>query len=142
MRGQKTFGRSGRYTLTACLLAIGVLLSVWAGCSGLPKNVANCPVTPTPPANTSIVPPAAEPPPAALCGFPLSITSPANGASVSSPVTIVAAATPPDPIYTVRVYVDGLAVLYTPNQTVNQLIWMPDGQHTVEVVAEDTSGYI
>ncbi|HEV3512531.1 MAG TPA: Ig-like domain-containing protein [Candidatus Sulfotelmatobacter sp.] len=142
MRGQKTFGSTGRYTVTASVIAIGVVLSVWAGCSGLPKNVANCPVTPTPPANTSIVPPAAEPPPAALCGFPLSITSPANGASVSSPVPIIAAATPPDPIYIVRVYVDGLAVLYTPNQTVNQLIWMPDGQHTVEVVAEDTSGYI
>ena len=61
---------------------------------------------------------------------------------MSSPVPLVATATPPDPIYTVRVYVDGLAVLYTPNTTVNQLIWMPNGQHTVEVVAEDTAGYI
>ena len=142
MRPEATFGNTRRYILLACLLALGTLLSVWSGCQGLPKNVANCPITPTPPANLSVVPPAAEPPPAALCGFPLSISSPASGASVNSPVPIVAAATAPDPIFTVRVYVDGLAVLYTPNATINQLLWMPNGQHTVEVVAEDTAGYI
>lgn len=142
MGEQKGLGSTWRYVLATSLLATGVLLSVWAGCQGLPKNVANCPVTPTAPANLTIVPPAAEPPPAALCGFPLTITSPMNGATVSSPVPIVAAATAPDPIYTVRLYVDGLAVLYTPNANVNQLIWMPDGPHTVEIVAEDTAGYI
>jgi hypothetical protein len=118
------------------------ILGGLVGCQGLPKNVADCSVTPTPPANTSIVPPAQEPPPSALCGFPLSISSPSNGASVNSPVPIMATATPPDPIYTVRLYVDGLAVLYTPKTNINQLIWMPNGQHTVEIVAEDTAGYI
>jgi hypothetical protein len=118
------------------------ILGGLVGCQGLPKNVADCSVTPTPPANTSIVPPAQEPPPSALCGFPLSISSPSNGASVNSPVPIVATATPPDPIYTVRLYVDGFAVLYTPKTNINQLIWMPNGQHTVEIVAEDTAGYI
>jgi len=54
----------------------------------------------------------------------------------------MATATPPDPIYTVRLYVDGFAVLYTPKTNINQLIWMPNGQHTVEIVAEDTAGYI
>src|SRR5690242_20529558 len=142
MGGKKPFGKRRRYFLAVCLCALGMFLSVWAGCQGLPKNVANCPITPTPPANTSIVPAATEPPPAALCGFPLTISSPANGASVSSPVPILATATPPDPIYTVRLYVDGLAVLYTPNANVNQMIWMANGQHTVEVVAEDTAGYV
>src|ERR1700728_2056692 len=118
------------------------ILGGLVGCQGLPKNVADCSVTPTPPANTSIVPPAQEPPPSALCGFPLSISSPSHGASVNSPVPIMATATPPDPIYTVRLYVDGLAVLYTPKRNINQLIWMPNGQHTVEIVAEDTAGYI
>jgi hypothetical protein len=33
-------------------------------------------------------------------------------------------------------------VLYTPNANVNQMIWMANGQHTVEVVAEDTAGYV
>src|SRR5579862_9142443 len=142
MRGKKSFGKARRYILVACLFALGMLLSLWAGCQGLPKNVANCPITPTPPANTSVVPPATEPPPAALCGFPLTISSPTNGASVNSPVPIIATATPPDPIYTVRLYVDGNAVLYTPKTNINQLIWMPNGQHTVEIAAEDTAGYI
>ncbi len=124
------------------VIILATLLSWFAGCEGLPRNVANCPVTPTPPADLTKVPPAQEPPPAALCGFPLTISSPGNGASVNSPVPFQAVANSPVPIYTVRVYVDGLAILYTPNASVNQLIWMPNGQHTVEVVAEDTSGYI
>jgi len=133
----------GQYpSLVIGCISLGVILGVLTGCEGLPKNVANCPTVPTAPANTSIVPPAPEPPAPALCGFPLSITSPANGASVNSPVPILAIATPPDPIYTVRLYVDGFAVLYSPNTTLNQLIWMPNGQHTVEIVAEDTAGYV
>lgn len=136
----RRYSNRGVWMMSSAVLAL--ILGAFAGCQGLPKNVANCPVTPTPPANTSIVPPAQEPPPAALCGFPLAINSPVNGASVSSPVPIVATATPPDPIYTVRLYVDGFAVLYTPNTTVSQLIWMPNGQHNVEIVAQDTAGYI
>jgi hypothetical protein len=132
-------GRTYRVLIGIMITAI---LSALAGCQGLPSNVANCPVTPVPPSNTSIVPPASEPAPASLCGFPLTIASPVNGASVNSPVPLSATATPPDPIYTVRVYVDGFAILYTPKTTVNQLLWMPNGQHTVEVVAEDTAGYI
>ncbi len=128
-------------TFVVVLILAGFLLG-WAGCQGLPKNVADCPVTPAAPSDLTIVPPAQEPAPADLCGFPLTISSPGTGASVNSPVPILASATPPDPIYLVRVYVDGLAILYTPNSSVNQLIWMANGQHTVEVVAEDTAGYI
>ena len=124
------------------VVAVAAALCFFEGCEGLPNNVANCPVTPTAPSDLTIIPPAQEPPPPALCGFPLSIASPSNGANVMSPVPIVAAATPPDPIYTVRLYVDGKAVLYTPNTRINQLIWMADGQHRVEIVAEDTAGYI
>ena len=141
MRNKKS-RRSQRCLLIAgsvlLVLAVGVLF----GCQGLPANVANCPITPTAPANTSIVPPAQEPPPAALCGFPIAISSPGNGAIVHSPMPIVATATPPDPIYIVRLYVDGSAVLYTPNTNINELLWMPNGQHTVEMVAEDTAGYV
>ncbi len=134
--------RIGRANWLVGGMVLAVILGALAGCQGLPKNVADCSITPTPPANLSVVPPAPEPPPAALCGFPLSISTPMNGATVSSPVPIIATASPPDPIYTVRLYVDGFAVLYSPNTTLNQLIWMTNGQHTVEVVAEDTAGYI
>ena len=122
--------------------ALAGLLALLGSCQGLPANVANCPITPTPPANTSLVPPATEPPPQPLCGFPLTTSSPGNGASLSSPATIVAAATPPDQIYTMRLYVDGQAVLYSFTPNINQYIWMPNGPHTVEVVAEDVAGYI
>lgn len=128
-------------TLIALVALAGVLFK-FAGYQGLPMNVADCPITPTPPADLTIVPPAPEPPTPALCGFPLTISKPAAGTSVNSPVPLVATATPPDPIYTVRVYVDGLAILYSPNSTIKQLIWMPNGQHTLEVVAEDIAGYI
>lgn len=84
--------------LVISCISLGIILGVLAGCQGLPKNVANCPTTPAAPTNTSIVPPAPEPQAPALCGFPLSITSPVNGASVNSPVPILAIATPPDPI--------------------------------------------
>ena len=121
-------------------IALGLLL--WKGCRGLPPNVAHCPVTPTPPANTSVLPPAIEPPPAALCAFPLTVSVPANGATVSSPAMVVAQASPPDQIYWMRVYVDGLAVYYSFTSDVNQYIWMPPGPHTIQVAAEDVGGYI
>ena len=124
------------------VVTLAGLLLGFGGCQGLPKNVADCRVTPTPPSDLTIVPAAPEPPPAALCGFPLAISSPSGGAGVNSPVPLVAVASPPDPIYTMRIYVDGHAVLYSPNSTVKQLIWMANGQHTLEVVAEDTAGYI
>jgi hypothetical protein len=72
----------------------------------------------------------------------MTISNPPNGASVTSPAALTVVATPPDPIYTVRVYVDGEAVLYSPSATVNQYLWMSNGQHTVEAVAEDVAGYI
>lgn len=121
---------------------VGFAVLIWRGCQGLPANVANCKVTPTAPSDTSVIPPAIEPPPAPLCGFPLTISVPGEGATVSSPATVVAQATPPDQIYWMRVYVDGFAIYYSFTNDVNQFIWMPDGPHTIEVVAQDVAGYI
>jgi len=72
----------------------------------------------------------------------LTISSPAEGAAVNSPVPVVATAVPPDQLYTLRLYVDGFAVMYLPVVNVQQHIWMPNGSHTIEIVAEDVSGYI
>ena len=127
------------------ILFLGVVAFVglmWRGCQGLPANVANCPTTPTPPSNTSVLPPAIEPPPPALCGFPLTISVPSENATVNSPASIVAQASPPDQIYWMRIYVDGLAVYYSFTTNINQYLWMPNGPHTIEVVAEDVAGYI
>jgi hypothetical protein len=136
----KLFSSAGIPVLLIAIVALG--LCVWRACQGLPGYVAHCPITPTSPANTSVIPPAIEPPPAALCGFPLTISSPANGATVNSPAQIMAQAQPAVPIYWMRVYVDGEAVYYSFTPTINQYIFMATGRHTVEIVAEDTSGYI
>ena len=140
-RKQSLWQRRGGSLLLSTIALLG-LYCVFTGCQGLPPYIANCTQTPTPPANTSVVPPAVEPPPAAVCGFPLTISNLTNGASVTSPVNIVATATPYDPLYWLRIYVDGQAVMYSPNENINQYIWVPDGAHTLEIVGEDTSGYI
>jgi hypothetical protein len=89
-----------------------------------------------------VLPPAVEPPPQALCPFPISISLPAQGTTVSSPAIVTAQATPPDQVYWMRLYVDNEAVYYSFTTTINQYIWMAPGSHTVEVVAEDVAGYI
>jgi hypothetical protein len=112
------------------------------GCQGLPGYVANCPVTPTPPVITNVATPAPEPPQAALCAFPMTVTSPAQSASVQSPVQVIASTEAAVPIYNTLIYVDGQAVFFTFLGTLNQYIWMPNGNHTIEIVSEDQSGYV
>ena len=119
-------------------MLLALVLPMLAGCQGLPANVATCSVTPTPPTNTTVVPPATEPPPAALCAFPLTETR--RQGSLPRPHRSERRGAGSD--YTVRIYLDGAAVFYTPTSTINQYIWMPNGQHTVEMVAEDVAGYI
>ncbi len=136
----KALNSTAASMLLMAVVAMGLVS--WRACQGLPRNIANCPILPTPPANTSVLPPAIEPPPQALCAFPLSISVPGQGATVNSPANVVALASPPDPIYWMRVYVDGLAVYYSFTPNINQLIWMSPGPHTVEVAAEDVAGYI
>jgi hypothetical protein len=41
-----------------------------------------------------------------------------------------------------RVYVDGLAVFFTFNSSMNTRIWMAPGPHTMEIMAEDRQGFI
>jgi hypothetical protein len=146
MRGGVDFfhnTKSGRATASFLLIAFAALgLLAWRCCQGLPGYVAHCPVTPTAPANTSVIPPTIQPPPAALCGFPLSISVPSNGASVKSPANVIAEASPADPIYWMRVYVDNISVYYSFTATINQYIFMASGTHTIEIVAEDVAGYI
>jgi hypothetical protein len=98
MRSRACCCLSHRTALITGSVLLALVLAMLAGCQGLPANVANCSVTPTPPTNTSVVPPATEPPPAALCAFPLTIATPRNSANVHSPVPIVANAAAPDQI--------------------------------------------
>lgn len=139
-----------------------MLLSLACG-SGTPKSaVTTPPTTPTTPApsqpnypstppvpitwspQTSSLPaPSAQvPPPPGSNDFPLTISNPTDGGTVTSPLNVVASADPKNPIFFLRVYVDQLAVYYTFDKSINTQIFTSPGTHTLEVMAEDTQGYI
>jgi hypothetical protein len=82
------------------------------------------------------------PPPSGSNDFPLSVSSPTDGATVTSPATVVASATPQNPIFFMRVYVDQLAVYFTFTSSINTQLFIAPGQHKLEVIAEDKQGYI
>ena len=80
-----------------------------------------------------------------LCAVPafagVTVSSPANGATVTSPVRVVASASSAYPITAVRVYVDGVSVLLTGNP-IDDYIWMSVGTHLLVVQAWDSTGAI
>jgi len=55
---------------------------------------------------------------------------------------VVSSATPKNPIFFMRVYVDQLAVYFTFTNSINTQIFAAPGKHTLEVMAEDTQGYV
>ena len=55
---------------------------------------------------------------------------------------VVASAKPKNPIFFMRVYVDQLAVYFSYTKSIDVQIFTAPGNHTVEVMAEDKSGYI
>jgi hypothetical protein len=143
-RGKENLARRKTWPKGTLFLAIALIAVAikTIGCQGLPKYVADCSVTPVAPTITNIATPAPEPPLAALCAFPLTVTSRAQGASVESPVEVVASTEAAVPMYNTRVYVDGQAVFFTFLGTLDQYIWIPNGSHTIGIVSEDQSGYI
>jgi hypothetical protein len=74
--------------------------------------------------------------------FPLTVSNPLNNSTVTSPVNVVATATPKNPMFFMRVYVDQLAVYFTFNNSINTQIFLAPGAHTLTVMAEDQQGYI
>jgi len=113
-----------------------------------PQTQPNYPASPpvaitwSPQSSPLPAPAAQQPPPAGSNNFPLSISSPMDGATVTSPVTVTASATPKNPIFFMRVYVDDLAVYFTFATSINAAIWIAPGPHKLEVMAEDNQGYI
>jgi hypothetical protein len=105
-------------------------------------SVPPVPITWSPQSSPLPAPPAQEPPPPGSNDFPLSVASPLDGSTVTSPVTVTASATPKNPIFFMRVYVDQLAVYFTFTNSINAQIFIAPGPHTVEVMAEDNQGYI
>ena len=60
--------------------------------------------------------------------FPLTVSNPTQNASLTSPINVVASATPTNPIFFMRVYVDQLAVYFTFNNSINTQIFLAPGR--------------
>ena len=150
--------------LLPLMIAIGFVLASGAcGTSNMqtttgsnpPPSQPSYPSTPPVPIdwapNTSPYPaPPACSPPTSTCtppdpngsnDFPLTVTSPTDGGTVISPATVVASASPKNPIFFMRVYVDQLAVYFTFTNSINTQLFIAPGQHTLEIMAEDNKGY-
>lgn len=94
------------------------------------------------PASTQLPAPVAQDPANTQWGtgsndFPLTVSSPAPGASVTSPFNVVATASPTNPIFFMRVYIDNVSVYYTASNSINTPIFAATGKHTLLVMAED-----
>lgn len=74
--------------------------------------------------------------------FPLSVANPLANATVTSPVHVVASATPKNALLFMRVYVDQLAVYFTFDKSIDTQVFIAPGQHVLTVMAEDQQGYI
>lgn len=154
----------------SCLVAL-IVLTVGCGASSstttTPPTTPSSPTQPSYPSTPAVpiawsasgdpevpAPPAVDPAGtdwgSGSNNFSLAISSPTAGASVTSPFNIVATATPTNPIFFMRVYVDNVSVYYTSSSSINTQIFAAPGQHTLLVMAEDldctalpcSSGYI
>jgi hypothetical protein len=87
-------------------------------------------------------PPAQQPPPnpGTTAAGSVCFSSPADGATVTSPVHVVTPASLKNPIQFMRVFVDGQAEHFSFYNTIDAQMLMSAGPHTLEVLATDTSG--
>ncbi len=148
-------GVSVSHSLVSSLLVLATA-AVLTSCGSDPKQTTQPPpptqptypsTPPVPitwsPSSSDLPAPAAQvPPPTGSDDFPLTVSSPTNSSTVTSPINIVASAQPKNPIFFMRVYVDQLAVYFTFNNSINTQIFAEPGQHTITVMAEDNQGYV
>jgi hypothetical protein len=121
-------GRSDGRTMifrVQAFIGLGILIAAASSCGAVKTN--SSPVASLEPVYSSNAtspnywspsssPLPARPPRAAALGvqnFPLTVSSPADGASVMSLATVIASANPKNPIFFMHVNVDQLAVYYT-----------------------------
>ncbi len=136
------------------VLSLLTLVNVSTGCGSSDASTTTAPPQPNYPAVPAVpitwtpstsplpAPPAQVPPPTPSNDFPLSVSSPTDGTTGTSPLHVVASATPKNPIFFMRVYVDQLSVYFTFNSSIDTQIFVGPGQHTIEIVAEDNQGFI
>src|SRR5215831_208376 len=97
---------------------------------------------PAPPACAPPQQTCAPPYPDGSNNFPLTVSSPTDQSSVTSPMHVVVNTAPKNPLFFMRVYVDQLAVYFTFTNSIDTQILVAPGQHKIEVIAEDKQGYI
>lgn len=72
----------------------------------------------------------------------ISVSSPANNASVATPVRVVASAASTNPITTMRIYVDHVSVYVVKANHIDTLVPVSVGNHLVVVQAWDSAGTV
>jgi hypothetical protein len=72
----------------------------------------------------------------------VTVSSPANGSTVASPVHFVASATSSSPITAMRIYVDSVSVYLVASNTIDTYISMSATKHYVVVQAWDSTGAV
>ena len=72
----------------------------------------------------------------------ITVTSPANGSTVSSPVHVVASASSSNPIAAMRVYVDNVSVYLTYSNSIDTYITLSSGGHFIVVQSWDSTGLV
>src|SRR5215469_17849720 len=146
---------SARFFRVQPLICLSILISAAIACgTGKNNNLAVAPPQPSYPSTPPVpiswspsssplpAPPAQVPPPPGSNDFPLTVSSPTDGATLPSPLTVAASASPKNPIFFMRIYVDQLAVYFTFTNSINTQLFIAPGQHTLEVMAEDNQGYV
>jgi PKD repeat protein len=74
--------------------------------------------------------------------YVVTVASPANGATVNSPVHFVASTTSPYPVTGMKIYVDGVSVYSTTAAAIDTYVAMTVGAHAVTVKAWNSSGAV
>jgi hypothetical protein len=68
------------------------------------------------------------------------ICAPANGSTVTSPVSVTAAALASNGVSTMKIYLDGVSVFTTSGSSINTALTISSGSHHITVKAWDKSG--
>lgn len=72
----------------------------------------------------------------------VTVSSPKNGATVTSPVRVVATATSANPVTSMRIYVDSVSVYSAATSKIDTLVKMATGKRIVVVQAWDSKGTV
>src|SRR5438445_1718592 len=126
---------SGSSLDTYVTLAAGahyIVVQSWDATGAVQKSAENITVSASAPA----------PAPAPTSGSAVSVSSPASGAAVGSPVHFVASASAANPISAMMIYVDNSSVYTTKTATVDTYLTLGSGNHYVVTQAWDTSGAV